>query len=263
MNFNKIRNSIVPICALLILVWVFGRPISAAALFVYENTAAYLNQTIHGLKKTKKEAEALLNAEVLAERLTRENRELIIQETMLKAKAQKISSLEKALKLKSQFSYKTIAASVIGRSPDSWHRQFIIDKGSDDGIKVGRGVINEDGVVGQVKKVGKSSSIVQLITNHDWRMGVKVARLAQYCILNGNYPENARLQFITIDSDIQAGDEIVSSGVCTDNDICPYPENFPVGKVVMVAKDPNEVDLVVEVKYYADLNKTKLVFVLE
>ena len=164
---------------------------------------------------------------------------------------------------KYKLKYQTIAASVIGRSPDAWHDQFILNKGSNDGIIVGRGVINEDGVVGQIKKVGPSSSIVQLISNPDWRMGVKIPRIKQYCILNGNYPEKARLQFITIDSDIQAGDEVVSSGVCTDNDICPYPENFPVGKVVMVGKDPNEIDLVVEVDYYADLNKTKYVFVLK
>jgi rod shape-determining protein MreC len=263
MNLGKVRSLIIPIFALLIFCWVFNRPISAFALFIYNNTAAHFNNTVRGLKKTKQDAEALLHAEELAAKLEKENRELIINKTSLESQIAKTQQLEKSLQIKSQFKYRTITAAVIGRSPDAWHDQFIINKGSQDGIKVGRGVINEDGVIGQIKKVGRSSSVVQLISNPDWRMGVKVARLNQYCILNGNYPEKARLQFITIDSDIQAGDEIVSSGVCTDNDKCPYPENFPVGKVVMVGKDPNEIDLVVEVEYYADLNKTKYVFVLE
>lgn len=263
MNLGKVRSLIIPIFALLISCWVFSRPISAFALFIYSNTAAHFSNTVQGVKKTKQEAQALLHAEELVGKLEKENRELLITKTSLTAQAEKTAQLENVLDLKSQFGYKTIAARVIGRSPDAWHDQFIINKGSNDGIRVDRGVINEDGVVGQIKKVGPSSSVVQLISNPDWRMGVKVARQNQYCILNGNYPDKARLQFITIDSDIQAGDEIVSSGVCTDNDICPYPENFPVGKVVMVGKDPNEIDLLVEVEYYADLNKTKYVFVLE
>ena len=263
MNLSKFRSLIIPIFSLLISCWVFSIPISAIALFVYSNTAAYFNNTVRSLKRTKEEAETLLHTEEHATKLESQNRKLLINKTILEAQVKKTDQLEEALKLKSDFKYRTITSGVIGRSPDAWHDQFIINKGSNDGIQVGRGVINEDGVVGQIKKTGPSSSIVQLISNPDWRMGVKVARLNQYCILNGNYPERARLQFITIDSDIQAGDEIVSSGVCTDNDICPYPENFPVGRVVMVGKDPNEIDLLVEVEYYADLNKTKYVFVLE
>lgn len=263
MNLSKIRNLIIPVFAFLIAIWIFSRPISAFALFIYKNTAAYFNQTVSGIKETKKGAEALLHAEELAAKLEVENRELLVEQNALKAQVAKTTKLEKTLKLKYKLGYKTIPASVIGRSANAWYDQFILNKGSEDGIIVGRGVINEDGVVGQIKKVGPSSSIVQLISNPDWRMGVKIARINQYCILNGNYPQKARLQFVAIDSDIQAGDEVVSSGVCTDNDICPYPENFPVGRVVMVGKDPNEIDLVVEVDYYADINKTKYVFVLK
>ena len=204
MNLNKIRNLIVPVFALLISCWIFARPLGAFALFIYKNSAAYLNQTVHGIKKTKKEAEALLHAEELAEKLEKENRELLIEQTSLKAQAKRVTELEKALGLKAKFPYKTITASVIGRSPDSWHDQFIIDRGSDDGIELGRGVINEEGVIGQIKKVGPTSSIVHLISNPDWRMGVKIARLDQYSILNGNYPEKARLKFIAIDSNIEA-----------------------------------------------------------
>lgn len=263
MNLSRIRNLIVPIFALLISCWVFSRPLGAFALYIYNNTAAYIHQTVRGLKTTKKEAEALLHAEAHAEKLEKENRALKISRDSFKAQAEAGKDLQRVLGIKEQFAYKTIVAGVTGRSPDSWHDQFIINKGSNHGVKIGRGVINEEGVLGQVSKVGPTSSIVQLISNPDWRMGVKIARLNQYCILNGNYPEKARLQFVTVDSEIEAGDEIVSSGVCTDNDICPYPENFPVGKVVMVGKDPNEIDLVVEVEYYADLNKTKYVFILE
>ena len=263
MNLSKYRDLVIPVLALLIGTWVFSRPLSAFALFLYQNSSAILNQTVKDLKQTKKDAEALLHAEELAIKLEKENRELLMTQEALVAKSKQVDDLQNALAIKSKFNYNTITASVIGRSPDVWHDQFIINKGSHDGIKIGRGVVNEDGIVGQVKKVGPHSSIVQLITSPDWRMGVKIPRVNQYCILNGNYPEKARLQFIAIDSNLQAGDEVVSSGVCTDNDVCPYPENFPVGKIVMVGKDPNSIDLVVEVEYYAKLDKTKYVFVLE
>lgn len=263
MNLSKIKNLIIPALVLVIFSWVLSRPISAFVLFLYKNTSANINQLVTGIQATQKEAQTLLHAEKIAEKLKREKQKLLIEITGLKAKNKEAEELKRALNFKSNFAYNTVFASVIGRSPDSWHNQLIINKGSEDGVELGRGVINEKGVIGQIKKLGPHSAVVQLISNPEWRMGVKVQRLDQYCILNGNYPRNARLKFVPIDSDIQAGDEIVSSGICTEDDACPYPENFPVGKVVMVGKDPNEIDLVVEVKYHAELHKTKYVYVLK
>ncbi len=269
-NSNKIlykstlglRSLIVPILLSLILIWVFNRPLSAVALFGYKITGAFIHNSYEGIKHTQQEAADLLSAQRKANKLEFANKLLLIENAELKSQIDKLPYYENALNFKNNFNYQTVFAHVLGRSPDAWHKQIIIDKGSKDGIVLGRGVITEKGIVGQVTKVGYGSAIVQLVFNPEWRMGVKIARLNQYGVLNGNYPELPFLQFITVDSEVAVGDEIVTSGICIDVDNCPYPENFPVGKVIQVKHDPNVVDLVVKVKFYEDLGNIREIFVL-
>lgn len=245
------------------LLWVFNRPMSAFGLFVYKFTSSYFYSTVQNVKSTQQEASDLLTAQMRSEELEKINRELILENEKLNAQNKKIETLEKALEFKKGFAYKTLAASVIGRSPDSWHKQLILDKGSKDGIKLGKGVVTEKGVIGQIQKLSPYTSIVQLVHNPDWRMGVKIDRLDQYGVLSGNYPQAPFLQFITVDTEVEIGDKISTSGICIDADNCPYPENFPVAKVISVDRDPNVVDLVVKVEFYEDLKGVKEVFVLE
>ncbi len=263
MDFKTIRAAIIPIIVTLSILWVFNRPLSALGLFFYRFSGAYLNTSAQGLMETQKQAADLLTVRQKANRLEKANRELVLSNNLLHSQVALIADLNKALGFKNNSSYLTIPAKIIGRSPDSWHRQAIINKGSHHGIRVGQGVITEKGVVGQIQKVGMYSSIVQLVYNPDWRMGIKIDRLSQYGVLCGDFPAPPYLQFITIDSKVKKGDEIVTSGVCIDTNNCPYPENFPVGKVISVKKDPDEVDLVVKVKFHEDLSGVKEVFVLK
>jgi rod shape-determining protein MreC len=261
-SVGGLRSLIVPILLSLALIWVFNRPLTAVSLFGYRITGAFIHNSYDSIKHAQKEAADLLSAQRKANKLEFTNKLLTIENTELKSQIDKTPYYEQALNFKNSFNYKTVFARILGRSPDAWHKQIIIDKGSKDGITVGRGVITEKGIVGQVMKVGYGSSIVQLVFNPEWRMGVKLARLNQYGVLNGNYPDLAFLQFITVDSEVAVGDEIVTSGICIDTDNCPYPENFPVGRVVEVKHDPNVVDLVVKVKFYEDLSRIREVFVI-
>ena len=244
------------------LIWVFNRPLTALSLFGYKITGAFIHNSYDSIKHAQQEAADLLSAQRKANKLEFTNKLLLIDNTALKSEISKLKYYESALNFKNDFNYKTVFARILGRSPDAWHKQIIIDKGSKDGIAIGRGVITERGIVGQVTKVGYDSSIVQLVFNPEWRMGVKIARINQYGVLNGNYPDLAVLQFITVDSEVVVGDEIVTSGICIDTNNCPYPENFPVGRVVEVKHDPNVVDLVVKVKFYEDLSNIREIFIL-
>lgn len=259
----SLRAVIVPVLVSLALLWVFARPLTALSLFIYKFTGSFISTGYQNIQTSRQQAADLVSTRELAAQLELENRTLKVINTAVEAAALKTRDYQAALDFKSNFNYKTIFAQVIGRSPDSWHKQIIISKGSDDGVLIGRGVLTEQGIIGQVSKTSPHSAIVQLIFNPDWRMGVKIARLGQYGVLNGNYPGPASLQFITVDSQVQVGDEIVTSGVCIDTGNCPYPENFPVGKVVEVRRDPNQVDLVVKVEFYEDLSGIREVFVLD
>jgi rod shape-determining protein MreC len=263
MDTRSFKNYLVPLCIILVLLWVFNRPLSAFGLFVYNVSGSFVSEVVNNIRLQQKESSDLLIAQQRAAELSAMKRRLIIQNKILESDSKKLKELEKALGFKNSFKDSVITARIIGRSPDNWHKQVIINKGTKDGIQLGRGVITDKGVVGQVQKLSYNTAIVQLVNNPDWRMGVKISRNGQYGILSGNHPDAPYLQFITVDSDIQVGDEVVTSGISINAGNCPYPENFPVARVVSVEKNPNVVDLVVKVQFYEDLKSVKEVFVLD
>ena len=258
----SLRTVLIPFLIAVALLWVFNRPLTAVTLFLYNTTGSFLSTNYENLKQSRNETASLLASKELAANLDLENKSLMVENNALQTVATKLLDYQAALNFKTNFAYQTVFAEVVGRSPDSWHKQIIINKGSKDGIAVGLGALTERGIIGQVTKTAPHNSIVQLIFNPEWRMGVKIARLNQYGVLGGNHPQPASLQFITVDSAVELGDEIVTSGICIDTDNCPYPENFPVGRVVEVKRDPNVVDLVVKVDFYEDLSSIREVFIL-
>lgn len=263
MDFRIFRRFIIPICALGALLWVFNRPFSAIALGAYELSGKFLYQGFDYLKSSLSTTKDLIKSKSKLEKLRRKNKLLKVANHELKSQLVELENYQKALKFQSSSPYNLVAAKIIGRSPDSWHQQIIINKGSHDGLKNNQGVITSNGIIGQIKKLSSHSAIIQLISNKDWRMGVKLPRINQYGVLTGNYPDPAIVQFITVDSDVQVGDDVVSSGICIDTSNCPYPENYPVGKVIEVDKDPNIIDLVVKIKFNENLSQIKEVFVLK
>ncbi len=262
MDLKSFQRLIIPLLATAAVLWVFSKPLSALALELYNISGRFLYQTAESITSTQKAAKEIIEAKHHAQAVELANQKLTIANHELKAQLLALEDYRQALGFKNTFGYKLVAAQIIGRSPDSWHQQAIINKGTRDGLKNNQGVITSNGVIGQIKKISAHNAIIQLISNKDWRMGVKLARLGQYGVLLGNFPEAATLQFIAVDSDVQVGDEIVTSGVCIDSDNCPYPENFPVGRVIEVDKNPNIIDLVVKVKFNEDLSQIREVFVL-
>ena len=93
-------------------------------------------------------------------------------------------------------------------------------------------------------------------------MGAKIERTEEYGVLSGSYPDYAILDFIRIDSSVQMGDRIVSTGLCLDETNCPFPTNFPIGKVVEIKKDPNTIGLIVKIKFFETLNTIKDLYIL-
>src|SRR5205823_4485464 len=62
--------------------------------------------------------------------------------------------------------YHPVAADVISRDAVLWYQHIEVDKGSDDGVRLGDPVVGDGGLVGVVKVVGPTYSVVTLITDH-------------------------------------------------------------------------------------------------
>ena len=66
------------------------------------------------------------------------------------------------------------SARVLSSDPSNFSHTIDISKGSDDGLKVGMPVVNGAGLVGRIVQVTPNRSTVQLITDPDFLVGVRL-----------------------------------------------------------------------------------------
>jgi rod shape-determining protein MreC len=105
----------------------------------------------------------------------------------------------------------------------------MIDKGRVQGIRSGMPVINALGVVGKVAEVSQTSSKVILVNDPGFSVAVLNRRSREAGLLSGSLSGECRLSYLPADSDVEAGDELVTAKLSTT-----FPEGLLVGKVVEV-----------------------------
>jgi len=126
--------------------------------------------------------------------------------------------LRKLLGLKERVKYDSIAGSVISKDPDNWFRTIIVNRGSDDGVRINMPVVAYHGevkaVVGKVIEVRGSISRVQPIISPGISVGIKF-RDNRYPGLLSGYGYSSSLcmaNYITRLAIVKKGDEIITSG---------------------------------------------------
>ena len=115
--------------------------------------------------------------------LLAENTSLHVQQLLLKARLQKLLSLEKennqlrALLASSPHvsSDKILVAQVLAVDADPFMHQIIIDRGSKNAVYLGQPVLDASGVLGQVVKVGYYTSQVMLLSDSRSAIPIEVS----------------------------------------------------------------------------------------
>lgn len=68
----------------------------------------------------------------------------------------------------------SVTARVIGESPSNFSQTVEINRGSDDGLRVGMAVVDAVGLVGRITSVSSDRALVMLITDAEYAIGVRV-----------------------------------------------------------------------------------------
>lgn len=140
--------------------------------------------------------------------------------------------LRALLQLSQHFGAQATPAEIQYDTRDPFTQKVVIGRGSQQNIQNGSPVVSEDGVIGQVTRVFPMQSEVTLLTDKDQAVPVEIVRTGLRSVIYGT-PQGALLdlRFVPISADVQAGDELVTSGL--DG---VYPEGLPVAKVLRVDK---------------------------
>jgi rod shape-determining protein MreC len=131
-----------------------------------------------------------------------------------------------------------------------------ISKGSMDGVKTGMPVVAANGVVGRVIRSGFKFSDVQLLVDYDSNIDVLVQRNRTRGVLGGYANENCRLN-LQRSAEIKIGDTLVTSGI-----VGSFPKGVPVGKVVRISFETDNVSQVITVEPWIDHRRLEEVIVL-
>ncbi|VEF47471.1 rod shape-determining protein MreC [Bacillus freudenreichii] len=137
-------------------------------------------------------------------------------------------------------SFTPIQATVIGRTPDRWYEQIIIDRGKKSGIKPDMAVITSKGLIGKVVSTSEMTSTIELLSSDNVRYRVAAeiqikGKKSVYGLIDGYDKEKKMLLMkdLPIDQEkLKPGQSVVTSGLGGI-----FPKGMDVGTVKELTLD--------------------------
>lgn len=194
------------------------------------------------------------------EKLEEENQELKSQVIFNENTLAQLESLKGVLDLAGKARYKTVSARVISKGgTGTFSETIVLDIGSDSGVRRDMTVIAAGGLVGVVKSTTASSSIVLLMNDPSFRIGVRVAGKQDMGILLGHGDKSYSLQMLSATSAISVGDVLLARGSSGDK---PFVPGVPVGRISYVENTVGQLTKEGRVNGFVDLNSLSVVSVV-
>jgi rod shape-determining protein MreC len=150
-----------------------------------------------------------------------------------------------------------LTAQVIGRDASPFMQYVFINRGSDDGLRRGMPVVNQQGLVGRIAAVTARAARVQLITDPGVSINIRFLATDAEAILTGSITGDILLDLIPQDVAVQPGDLVLTSGLGGS-----YPPNILIGQVSTVRQRPFDLFQTASVQPVVDFGKVDIVLVV-
>lgn len=144
--------------------------------------------------------------------------------------------LKKQLAFRERTHTQSIGARVSGYSLDPLHSQLILDRGSQDGIRVGNPVVAGNGLlIGLIKTVDRDESMVIPLSDPRTKvLGIIPRDSGQvFGIVQGRFNVGVEMSLIPITDEVHTGDIVVTSGLQKG-----VPSGLVVGTIQEIQKKP-------------------------
>lgn len=127
-----------------------------------------------------------------------------------------------------------LAATVIGREVSPYLQYIIIDKGSNDGLRHGMPVVTQQGLVGRIDALISDAARVQLITDSNSVVNVKLQTAEVEGLVRGSVTGEISLDMVPVGTEVEIGDVIMTSGLGGT-----YPPNIFLGQILTMQSREN------------------------
>ncbi len=149
------------------------------------------------------------------------------------------------------------AAAVIGQDPSPFLHYVVINRGSNDGIRRGMAVVNNQGLIGRVDAAIADAARVQLITDPASSINVRLQNADTDAVLNGSVTGDVNLDMISQDVTVEPGDLILTSGLGGG-----FPPDLIIGQVVSTRSVDVELFQQATVQSAVDFSRLEIVLVI-
>ena len=145
-------------------------------------------------------------------------------------------NLRELMVLQKQVAFKTLPVEILFNPPNPISQRIVINRGSNDGIKLGNPIANDAGILGQVVRLYERSAEVSLLEDRDFAVPVQVARNGLRAAVFGAGRGNPlELRYLPVASDLEVGDILLTSGI---DGI--YPPGFAVAVISKIERNADK-----------------------
>ena len=166
--------------------------------------------------------------------------ELTVKNNLLQQDKHELERLRELYALDELYAdYKKVGARVTMNDSGNWFHSFVIDKGSNDGIKVDMNVMAGKGLVGIVTEVGPNWSRVRSIIDDASNVSALVLSSSDTCVVNGDLTlmQDGRIRFEMLannGTEIKEGEQVVTSHISSK-----YLQGILIGYISEIHVDSN------------------------
>lgn len=234
----------------------------AAGLIIvpFEKSIASIGQWMTDVQDSFREKEDLIQQneelQTTVDTLTEQNNVLLQDQAEL-------ARLEQLYELDEEYTdYPKVAARIISKDPGNWYDTFMINRGSNDGIRVDNNVIAGKGVVGIVTEVGSNWATVRSIIDDSSNVSAMTVSTDDICVVEGDLEliDEGKLRFSQLydrEDKVSVGERIVTSNISDK-----YVEGLFIGYVSEIELDTNNLTKTGTLVTPVDFQHLKDVFVI-
>ena len=189
--------------------------------------------------------------------LSQENLKLNLENQILSSNKIENERLRNLLKFRDRNEFDFIGADILSKGMNSNMASVLLNRGLNDGVKNNNPVLSSRGVAGKIILVADNYSEVQLVSDIDFRLIVKIMPSETEGIMRWIANDTCEIVEVQTTSDVQIGDIVLTSNLSIY-----FPPNLPVGEVISFYKRSNSSNKIVRMRLFSDLSTLNQLFIL-
>ncbi len=165
--------------------------------------------------------------------------------------------LRRIAEMRRDFEVPLLPSQVVGQDASPWFRSLLLDRGRSAEVRSGMPVMVDQGLVGLVSATSLHAARAMMILDRRSAVDAMIQRSRARGLVRGLGTGELEFEFMVRGDDVQAGDEVITSGVGG-----VYPKGLRIGSVSEVKTDRSALLHSAAVKPAVDFGRLEQVFVM-